>query len=295
MNDYWTALDDELAQVPSGWELRRDDYRSTEEWDFFLVHFASIGHRGSGRYRAAGYLSVPTGEGPHPAVLEIPRHGSVNHTPHSNDRSRFVILTIMHRGQRLADNPYRAAYPGLLVDGIGEPSQYVYRGIVADTLRAAELLFAHPSVDTARVAAVGEDLGLLTAARRPGFAAVRVDGLLLSTPWERAARTRGYPMESLNDLARVGDAQAREDAAQTLSHFDPALHADAITARVFISDSDPSSAPGLFEALGDKATHFVPTGRDREEDDARDAWLAEQLGVEATSRFAASAQSLPGE
>ncbi|MFS0853242.1 acetylxylan esterase [Microbacterium sp. 179-I 3D4 NHS] len=295
MNAYWTALDEELAAVPSEWLLRQDPYRTTDEWDFFFVEFPSIGHRGSGRYRVAGYLSVPRAEGPLPAVLEIPRHGSVNHTPHSNDRSRYVILTLMHRGQRLADQPYRAEYPGLLIDGIDDPAEYVYRGIVADALRAAELLFAHPKVDRSRVAAVGEDLGLLVAARRPGFAAVRVDGLLLTSAWERAARTRGYPMESLNDLRRHAPEDAVARAQQTSALFDPAQHAAGIDAAVLVTDADPASAPALLEALGDAAEHFVPTGRDREDDDARDAWLAQRLGVPAASRFAATAVALPGE
>lgn len=75
-----------------------------------------------GPYRIFGYLSVPPRQGPFPELLAAPHYGSVNHLPH------------MHRGQRLADQPFAAAYPGLLTLGIEDPRIYIYRGIVADCL-----------------------------------------------------------------------------------------------------------------------------------------------------------------
>src|SRR5690606_32518206 len=95
------------------------------------------------------------------------------------DRLRYVVLTVMHRGQRLADSPYAASYPGLLTEGIADENTYVYRGIVADCLRAAEFLAELPEVDRTRIAVTGDDLAILTAARRPVFAAVNVSGVLL--------------------------------------------------------------------------------------------------------------------
>src|SRR5207249_4364347 len=93
-----------------------------------------------GPYRLYGYYSVPTGGGPFPGLLDTPGYGSVNHVPDYTDRSRYAALKIMHRGQRLADQPFAAAYPGLLTLGIDHPARYIYRGIVADLLRAAEFL-----------------------------------------------------------------------------------------------------------------------------------------------------------
>ena len=75
-----------------------------------------------GPYRIFGYYSVPNGEGPFPGLLVTPRYGSVNHLPHYDDRRRYAVLVLMHRGQRLADQPFAAEYPGLLTHGIDDPA-----------------------------------------------------------------------------------------------------------------------------------------------------------------------------
>ncbi|RWZ64423.1 hypothetical protein ELQ92_06550 [Labedella populi] len=292
--DYWDDLDADLATVPTNLVLTPEPSRTTPDWTFSTITFSSIGHRGSSRYRAAGYLSIPTRPGPHPGVLEIPRHGSVNHTPHSNDRARYAILTLMHRGQRLADAPYRAPYPGLLIDGIVDASEYVYRGVVADCLRAAEILHSHPGVDSARLAAVGEDLGVLTAARRPFFRALRVDGLLLTDPWRRAESTRAYPLESLNDFRRHSTDDELAAARSTTALYDPLALAGDVTAAALVSDGSASGA-ALASRLGGTTDTLVPTGHDRIDDDARDAWLAAQLGAPAMSRYVDAMIPLPGE
>src|SRR5205085_11029274 len=114
-----------------------------------------------GPYRFFGYSSVPTGSGPVPGLLNTPGYGSVNHVPHAFDRQRYAVLTLMHRGQRLADQPFAAAYPGLLTHGVADPARYIYRGIVADCLRGAEFLASRPEVDGSRIGIVGNDLALI--------------------------------------------------------------------------------------------------------------------------------------
>ena len=115
------------------------------EYTCYTLRLTSIGP-----YRIFGYYSVPTGPGAHPGLLLTPRYGSVNHVPDYTERKRYAVLQIMHRGQRLADQPFAAAYPGLLTHGIDDPTTYIYRGIVADCLRAAEFLASRPEVDPSR-------------------------------------------------------------------------------------------------------------------------------------------------
>ncbi len=111
-------------------------------------------------------------------MFNTPKYGSVNHVPDYNDRQRYVCLTLMHRGQRLADQPFAAAYPGLLTQGIDDPRRYVYRVIAADCIRGAEFLLCRPEVDQIAVAILGDDLALIAAARRPQFALVQAAGLM---------------------------------------------------------------------------------------------------------------------
>jgi cephalosporin-C deacetylase len=282
---YWRAVDEELAALPARAVLEPDAGRSTDRFQFFTVRLTGIGP-----YRIFGYLSVPTGPGPFPALLETPRYGSVNHSPHYNERLRYVVFTVMHRGQRLADSGFRAEYPGLLTQDIEDPAAYIYRGIVADCLRGAEFLFGRHEVDTSRVGVVGDDLALLTAARRPGFAAVRLAHLMFHRPDESRTRTDSYPLEELNDHLRAHPD--RLDAVEnTLSYFDPARHAPVVRARTLLAAGDDDGVEGLpwlapfVEALGPAAETYRLTHEDAADDNWLDAWLANQLGARPMVRF----------
>jgi len=275
---YWDKVDAELAGMPARPVPERAPGRCTDEFTGYEVRLTSLG-----AYRIFGYLSVPTGEGPFPALLATPRYGSVNNPPHYNDRLRYVTLTIAHRGQRTADSPYAAAYPGLLTDGIADEASYVYRGIVADCLRAAEFLTALPEVDLSRVAVAGDDLAVLTAARRPVFAALQLTGALLYKAGESARTDVDYPMAELGDHLRSspGDADA---VSRTLAFFDAERHAPTVTASVRAEiPSDQSPLLSLAEKI--RADQYFLTHEGQTDNDAADRWLAGKLGVPALSRF----------
>jgi cephalosporin-C deacetylase len=273
---YWDGVDSELAQLPARPVLERIPRRCTADFTGYEVRLTSLGP-----YRIFGYLSVPTGEGPFPALLTTPRYGSVNNPPHYNDRLRYVTLTIAHRGQRTADSPYAAAYPGLLTDGITDAASFVYRGIVADCLRAAEYLTGLPEVDASRVAVVGDDLAVLTAARRRLFAALQVTGALLYRAGEED--DADYPMAEFGDHLRAnpGDADA---VRRTLAFFAAERHAPAVTAaaRVDIPSAE-SPLVALADALG--AEQYLLSHEGQTDNDAADSWLAHRFGVPALSRF----------
>jgi cephalosporin-C deacetylase len=268
---YWDEVDAELAALPARPVLERVPRRCTEDFTGYEVRLTSLGP-----YRIFGYLSVPTGEGPFPALLTTPRYGSVNNPPHYNDRLRYVTLTIAHRGQRTADSPYAAAYPGLLTDGIADAASYVYRGIVADCLRAAEFLTGLPEVDASRVAVVGDDLAVLTAARRPVFAALQLSGALLYRV--RTDADVDYPMAEFGDHLRShpGDADA---VHRTLAFFDAERHAPAVTAAARVEGHLPMLAERL------RAETYDLTHEGQTDNDAADRWLAYRFGVPALSRF----------
>lgn len=276
------------AALPARPEPTAVPERSTSDYDFFTVRLTGIGP-----YRLFGYLSVPAGPGPFPGLLETPRYGSVNHLPHPHDRLRYVVFTLMHRGQRLADTPYGATYPGLLTDGIEDPRSYVYRGVIADCLRGAEFLLSRPELDTTRVAVTGDDLALLTAARRPAFRAARVLHPLLYRATEAAARGADYPQRELADLLRQHPETA-DAVATTLSFFDPVRHAPSVRAETLLAvgaglESPEWLAP-LLDALADREPYPL-TFRDAEDTNGMDAWLATRLGTRPMPRFLPAALS----
>lgn len=246
---YWLAVDEELAALPATPVLTPAPARSTVDFTAYDVRLTSIGP-----YRIFGFLSVPAGDGPFPGLVQTPRYGSVNQPPHYRDRLRYAVFTVMHRGQRLADEEFQAEYPGLATLGIADPLSYVYRGIVADCLRGSEFLRSRPEVDPDRVAVTGDDLALITAARRPGFAAALSTG-----PPEIAGE--------IADYLRVHPEQA-DRVRHTGSFFDPDRHVESLAAASLRMGRD-----------------FQPSHRDAEDDTALDAWLAERLGVPPMSKF----------
>lgn len=282
---YWDALDAELEALPAAADLEPLPLRSGDAYTCYTIRLTSIGP-----YRIFGYYSVPTGPGPHPGLLLTPRYGSVNHVPDYTERMRYAVLQIMHRGQRLADQPFAAAFPGLLTHGIDDPATYVYRGIVADCLRAAELLVSRPEVDRARIGVSGDDLALITAARRPVFSVVQTTAYLLYRLAEARRRTDSYPTEELNDHARAFPDD--EDAIdRTVSYFSAAAHAAAITVPVQLAVGDAGSTSGaewlgpLISAIGGPVEQYAVTHAGGTDNDALDAWLAGQLGVPPMPKF----------
>ncbi|ASO21213.1 cephalosporin-C deacetylase [Actinoalloteichus hoggarensis] len=218
--------------------------------------------------------------------MELPRHGSVGHTPRYDDRLRYVVLTPMHRGQRRADSPFRARYPGLFTLGIEDPTTFVYRAIIADCLRAVELLCARPEVDPDRIGITGDDLALTTAARRPVFAAVRVTGPLLHDAPVRRHATGEYPLEELNDLLRLRP-QDEPLVTRTFGVFDPVSHAQSIRAATLLSVPSGVSpwTAALVEALGARLETYRLTDEDPADAVALDGWLADRLGVQTPARY----------
>ena len=150
-----------------------------------------------------GYLSVPTGPGPFPAIYYAPKYQRArDHPPGHGEHAAQPLrhLRAASRGQRTADTPYAAMFPGLLTDGIDQPESYVFRGIVAERARGPGVLLA-AGRGTARVVVVGNDVALITAALQPGAThvvsapALFHDTVALapapSTRWRRSTTTCG--------------------------------------------------------------------------------------------------------
>ena len=283
---YWNAIDAELARFPIAAEARRTPLHDTEFSTTYDVELTGIGP-----YRLFGFLSIPKGIGPFPALLITPRYGSVNTPAHWNDRQRYICFTLVHRGQRLADKPFAAAYPGLLTVGIGDPESYIYRSIAADCIRGLEYLLSLDDVDGSRIAVVGDDLAIITAARRPGtISALQVSGLMFHRVMDVRKRTDIYPIEEINDEIRLsGDRES--EIANTVSYFDPQHHAGKISGSALVAADDnnavngPEWLAGLVGAFAGNAELYQLTHEGQRDHDAMDARLSEMMMVEPRPRI----------
>ena len=286
---YWQRLLDELATYPAQPEVEPIPLRSTDFATLYGVRLTSVGP-----YRIFGYLSIPTGDGPFPAMYYTPKYQSVLEIiPQGTanlQRSQYIIWSLASRGQRNADTPFAGMFPGLLTEGIAHADSYMFRGIVADSVRGLEYLLTRPELDASRLVVVGNDLTLLTAALHPGATHVVTTPALFYDTVNLAQRTTAYPLEEINDYLRMFPTQA-EAVCRTLAYYDLRSFASRVSATTLLMAGAPSSllssqalAP-LIEAL--PATVTV---HDSEQSSYKDGlyaetWMATQCGITDVQRI----------
>ena len=200
--------------------------------DRYGVRLSSIGP-----YRLFGYLSIPKGDGPFPVIYYVPKNASVLEIiPQGTSnqiRSRYITFSLACRGMRNSDSPYAAMYPGQLTDGLESPETYVYRGIVADTIRGADYIMTRSEVDKNKVGAWGNDNAILAAALHDSITHVVSTPAYLFDPIESLTRTDSYPLAEFGDYIRSNRSNA--DTVQTvLEYFNLRWHAQSITASTLI-------------------------------------------------------------
>jgi len=278
LETYWAEAMAEVMSRPPAPEVDELPIRSTDFSDGYGVRLTSLGD-----YRLFAYYSVPKTAGPHPAIYHAPGYASVVGVPPYEERRRHAVLSLCARGQRLSDKPYAAAFPGLLTDRVDDPVAYPLRGYVADACRGVDFLKLRPEVDAARIAVVGGDTALLTAALRPEVRAVVVADPFLPALAEVAATTSAYPYEELNDYLRA-HPDRRAAAEATLALFDPLRLASRVRADVLITCPpagpwSPGRARQLASAVGPRASVYERTGRGYLDKQHVDRWIAERLAT----------------
>ena len=234
-DDFWNDLGVELASVPAAAILDPLPLRSTEFAACYEVYLTS-----TGPYRLFSYFTVPTGDGPFPAILHAPGYASVVTVAPYEERKRYITMCLCARGQRRSDRPFAASFPGQAIVGVEDARTFIYRGIVADTLRAIDFLQSRREVDARRMLLIGSDLAFIGAALRPTIKAIQVSDPTLYAARDLAPRTSAYPHEEWNELARTRPeiAPAMWD---TLEYFNPIFFAPRVTADVWLSVGPPGS------------------------------------------------------
>ena len=275
-DSYWQEVSDEvttLSDSPVKLEeipLHTNEVSTTYSAKFF----------GTGSYPLFAYLTVPRGKGPFPALLQVPGYGSVVGVPAYERRARYVILSLCHRGQRLSDTLYSAAYPGLLTEGLPGASTYRWKEIAADCLRGLDVLVNHPEADESRLAVAGNDLAAITAALRPNIDYMLVNTLLFRGISDRISDLSGYPSQEFSDYVRYYPDHA-DQVADTVAMFDPIAFAKNIEAESLVTciEGQRSLVEPLSNALSGKTELRINTGRGYLDHGYEDNWLAERTSA----------------
>jgi cephalosporin-C deacetylase len=212
-------------------------------------------------------------------VLEIIPQGTAN-----LQRSRYMTFTLAARGQRNADTPYAAMFPGLLTDGIEQAASYIFRGIVADSVRGLQFLLTRHELDPGRVVVIGNDMALITAALQPGATHVVTTPALFYNTAERAPRTQVYPLEEVNDYLRAFPDRA-EAVRRTLTYYDLRAFAPRLSAPTLLMTGAPGSlldAPTLeplVNALRGQVTVYASEQSTYKDGLYAEQWMAAQCGI----------------
>ena len=281
-DDYWQGTISVLGRYPANPEIDVIPIRETDFATLYGVKITSIGP-----YRLFGYLSIPKGEGPFPAIYYTPKYQSVLEIiPQGTanlQRSRYITWSLAARGQRNADSPYAAMFPGLLTDGIHNSMAYMFRGVVADSVRGLQYLRTRPEVDASRIVAVGNDVALITASLAPGATHVVTTPALFYDTANMAPKTNGYPLEEVNDYVRTFP-ERKAGVDDMLSYYDLREFAPNVESPTLLM-AGPTGSIMDGEALGPLVSGIKGevTVHDSEQSSYKDGlyteeWIAKQFG-----------------
>ncbi|MET8157772.1 acetylxylan esterase [Sphaerisporangium sp. NPDC005289] len=219
----------------------------------------------------AGWLLLPPGDGPHPAVVQFLGYGAGRGLPHEYLPwvvAGYACFVMDTRGQGSAwgagghtHDPHGSgpAADGVMTRGIEDPGTYYYRRLFTDAVRAVDAVREHPSVDAARVAVAGGSQGgglaLAAAGLSEHLLAVLVDVPFLCQ-FERAVGLTGRePYAEITRYLSV-HRESTDQVFDTLSYFDGVNLAARATASALFSVAlmdpicPPSTVFAAFNAYG---------------------------------------------
>jgi cephalosporin-C deacetylase len=288
-DQYWQQTLNNLAGFPAHPELDLLPLRSTDFATLYSVRLTSLGP-----YRLFGYLSIPTGRGPFPAIYYAPKYQSVLEIiPQGTanlQRSAYITFALAGRGQRNSDTPYAAMFPGLLTEGIEHAESYIFRSLAADSVRGLEFLLARRELDPSRVVVLGNDLALITAALHPKAMHVVASPALFYRTAELAPRTQAYPLEEVNDYLRAFPAKTAA-VQRTLAYYDLLAFAPQVKATTLLMAGAPGAlleAPALADlvtALPGPVTVHASEQSSYKDGLYAEQWMAERCGIADIQRI----------
>ncbi|WP_197359385.1 acetylxylan esterase, partial [Streptomyces clavuligerus] len=199
------------------------------------VEVYDVTYAGFGGHPIRAWLVLPAGEsGPLPVVVESIGYGGGRGLPHAHllwASAGFAHFVMDSRGQGsmwsegVTADPVGSApsHPGFLTQGIEAPETFYYRRLITDAVRAVEAAHAHPRVDAARTAVIGESQGggvaLALAALLPGLLAIAPDMPFLCDFPRAVTITDHIPYSEVGNYLRTHRTSG-ERVRRTLSYFD---------------------------------------------------------------------------
>ena len=231
---FWDGVLSQAEEIPLNPEVRHVPLRSTPQVDVYEAFYDSLDD-----LRIACWYCVPKeGNGPYPAIIQVP--GYVSDPPLSKSMAKdgYVVLNVGPRGKLRSNSRYNPGYPGLLTHNIVDRNTYSYRGFYVDAIRSVDFLLGRDEVDPKRISVIGHSQGggltIVVAAMRREIVAASSGAPYLCGFIDSARLTHSNPYQEINDYLRL--YPEREKAvAETLAYFDTINFAPLITCPTIVN------------------------------------------------------------
>jgi len=227
-DSFWRQARAELLRVPPDPRVEEAPDTAARGSRRYKVSLANIENS-----RIYGWLTVPDGAGPFPAVLCVPGAGVNDVGAHANyARAGMVVLSLeIHGiGVGLEDSYYAGLRDGLLYNyrffGCTDPYHFYYRRVILGAVRALDYLAGREDVDSTRLGIAGSSQGGALSLLVSGIDK-RIKALTANVPamcdhtGQLQRRPSGWPR-----LLRHDNSPA---ALRTCGYYDAALNAGLIT------------------------------------------------------------------
>ncbi|MEM9824584.1 MAG: acetylxylan esterase, partial [Bacteroidota bacterium] len=225
--DFWNAQLTELAAVPIDPALQfieESQYTTTH-----TVSLAMVDNR-----KVYGYVSVPKGNGPYPAILTLPAFGDnanqVSPDITTAERGGAIALTISIHNRPIDEEDPNAYQPNV----INNPDSLYYKWSVLAAVRAIDYLYTRPDFD-------GVSIGVNGVSQGGGLAAIvagldqRVKLLVYSNPalalhhGKRHDQASGFPYYLRASDDNFGSPQHAEATNAAVKYIDAVYFAQRFT------------------------------------------------------------------
>ncbi len=219
---FWEANKKQLAAVPLDAKLEHSAKYSDDKVDCWKISLAQVEGR-----RVHGWVAVPKGKGPFPAVLTVPYAGVYGIEPDRDNALRGALtLNIIVHDLPVDEKPefYQKQADGPLQDyrniGMDDRNKSYFRTAILACVRAVDYLASRPDFNGKDLAVIGGSQGgglsLITAGLDPR---VTVCAAAIPALCDHAGLAHGRISGWPNWLRRVKGEEAKK-VRQTAEYFD---------------------------------------------------------------------------
>jgi len=208
---FWEEALEELEAVPLDVQERPESRSETAE--VFEITLRSVGG-----VHVRGWLEVPVGDGPFPALIRVPGYGQNMQPTGTRDMIVFSFNPRAH-GNSQDEVPGRPL--DYWIRGLDEKETYFYRGAYLDCLRSIDYIATREDVDPERIAVWGASQG-------GGFAFAmaaldrRIDLCIADIPflcdWVNYFKLSHWP--DMSSWIEESEERSWSTTLRTLSYFD---------------------------------------------------------------------------